>query len=884
MNSIRSKLILIFILVKVLPLILLAWLTWVAASYLSETLDERVNTLSGSMRKTVTEIGDNVTKQSIEAIDRLSQEQIERLTVDTADRVSHFLHDRDRDIIVAANIPRTERSYRNFLNHYQRALTRHGPWVLNNDSSGWEAQDKEKLSENQRRAALVENATNFHYHPPESLIAKINAPLYLEMTFLDVEGREQFKVTNSSLLPSQLRDVSLKENTWLKAEDYFQRLIDLNPGEIDVSRVIGAYVPSQVIGLYTPKSAQQAGIAFEPKKSAYAGKENPSGKRFRGIIRWSTPVVENGIHTGYVTLALDHSHIMEFTDHIVPTEERFSNISDPGSGNYAFMWDFEGRNISHPRDYFIVGTDPETGEQAVPWLSKELYEKWKASGLGHVEFLQAIPPYYQQSREKKPSLELKKQGMLALDCRYLNFAPQCDGWRNLTAEGGSGSFLIFWSKLWKVTTAATIPYFTGQYGKSPRGFGWVTIGANVNEFHRPALQTKMDIDEKIKRSDQHISELTQSLLTVIENSTTNLMAKLGIYTFLMVIFVILLAIWLATILTKRISILATGLRNFQLGDLETRFANENNDEIGQLSGAFNDMADRIQVGFQLLQEEIEERRMTEKALEHSRDYLDERVKERTEELMIAKEMAEEASIAKTDFLANMSHELRTPLNVIIGFSDVIARQMMGPIDNKKYLEYIEDILNSSHHLLGLINDILDVAKAESGTLTINNTEIDLNELVLSCVHMLDDVAKKNNLEIIDNYSNLPLELCVDELRLKQVVINVLNNAIKYTPERGTIKVLTRRNKEQHFVISIEDNGIGIEREDIHRIFEPFGQVDSAYTRSIEGVGLGLPLSKKLIEAQGGTIMLESTIDKGTKVTIILPADLAVQSAQKEKPL
>ncbi|WP_419905349.1 sensor histidine kinase [Kiloniella sp.] len=834
------------------------------------------------MSQTVTEIGDSVTKQSIEAIDRLSQELIERLTVDTAENVAHFLHDRDRDILVAANLPRTERSYRNFLNHYQLPLTRHAPWSLSKDKNRWEAQIKTPSPQVHRRATLAENATNFHYHPPETISAKINAPLYLEMTFLDLKGQEQFKVTNTPLLPSRLRDVSRKENTWLKAESYFERLIKLKPGEVDVSRVIGAYVPSKVIGPYTPASAEKAGIPFAPEKSAYAGKENPKGKRFQGIVRWSTPVVENGKITGYVTLALDHSHIMEFTDHIVPTGERHSDISDPGSGNYAFMWDYEGRNISHPRDYFIVGIDPETGEQAVPWLSAQLYQKWQKSGLNHIPFLQSTPSYLEQSRNKKPSLELRNQGMLALDCRYLNFAPQCSGWQNITAEGGSGSFLIFWSDLWKITTAATIPYFTGQYGDSPRGFGWVTIGANVKEFHRPALRTKEEIDEKILQSDQQITELNQSILEVIQSSKKDLVTKLGTYTLIMIVLVILLAIWLATILTRRISTLVTGLHNFQLGDLETRFNNENNDEIGQLADAFNDMADRIQVGFQLLQEEIEERRFTEKALKHSRDHLDERVQERTEELMIAKEMAEEASIAKTDFLANMSHELRTPLNVIIGFSDVIARQMMGPVDNKKYLEYIEDILNSSYHLLGLINDILDVAKAESGTLVINNTETELNTLVSSCVHMLDEVAKNNNLVITGNYFDKPLDLYLDELRLRQVVINVLNNSIKYTPQGGTIKVSTRLNKEQHFVITVEDNGIGIDHEDIHRIFEPFGQVDSAYTRSIEGVGLGLPLSKKLIEAQGGTIMLESTKGKGTKVSIILPADLALKAPRSEK--
>ena len=246
---------------------------------------------------------------------------------------------------------------------------------------------------------------------------------------------------------------------------------------------------SHMIGAYSRERAQEKGIPFVPEQSGYAGKENPVGIRFQGLIRWATPVAKNGRVIGYVTLALDHTHIMEFTDHIVPTTERYSAISDAGSGNYAFIWDNKGRNISHPRDYFIVGYDPETGKQSVPWLDEEMFGIWQASDRSMDTFLSKAPQFKDQTLSKKPALPLIQAGMLGLDCRYLNFAPQCTGWRNLTQNGGSGSFVIFWSGLWKLTTAATIPYYTGSYGHSSRGFGFVTIGANVDEFHSSAMQT-----------------------------------------------------------------------------------------------------------------------------------------------------------------------------------------------------------------------------------------------------------------------------------------------------------------------------------------------------------------------------------------------------------
>ena len=295
-------------------------------------------------------------------------------------------------------------------------------------------------------------------------------PLYLEMTFVDLQGNEKVKVTTSDLLSPELQNVADPANTYCKAERYFDDLKKLKPGEIYVSEVIGPHLKSPLIGAYTRKRAEEKGIEFKPEDAAYAGKENPVGKRFKGIIRWATPVERKGRIIGWVTLALDHTHVMEFTDHLVPTDERYSAISDAGSGNYAFIWDYKGRNISHPRDYFIAGYDPETGQPAVPWLENSLFDDFRQSGLSVSEWCEAVPVMQGQSLKKKPAPELTAQGLLGLDCRYLDFAPQCQGWHNLTQHGGSGSFVIFWSGLWKLTTAGAIPYYTGRYGATPARF------------------------------------------------------------------------------------------------------------------------------------------------------------------------------------------------------------------------------------------------------------------------------------------------------------------------------------------------------------------------------------------------------------------------------
>jgi len=402
------------------------------------------------------------------------------------------------------------------------------------------------------------------------------------------------KVTSSPILSKKLRDVSQKDQTFCRAETYFKELKKLKPGEIYVSQVIGAHVKAQMIGPYTKKRAGQMGIGFNPGQSGYGGKENPLGKKFQGLIRWATPVVENGTIKGYITLALDHTHIMEFTDHIVPTEERYSAISDAASGNYAFMWDSKGRNISHPRDYFIIGYDPGTGDPAMPWLTDNLYKDWEKSDMNIPSFLNSLPTYENQSLAKKPSKDLIQKGLVALDCRYLNFAPQCDGWNNITQYGGSGSFVIHWSGLKKLTTAASIPYDTGQYGKSPRGFGFVTIGANVNEFHKPADITAKQINDLEKKYIQAIEEQNRDNQEVILTSLRDTATRLTAYTIAMVIFVIFIAVLMASTLTKKITGMIKGISRFQKGEMKYRLDSQSSDEMGELGHAFNSMADSIE--------------------------------------------------------------------------------------------------------------------------------------------------------------------------------------------------------------------------------------------------------------------------------------------------
>jgi PAS domain S-box-containing protein len=248
------------------------------------------------------------------------------------------------------------------------------------------------------------------------------------------------------------------------------------------------------------------------------------------------------------------------------------------------------------------------------------------------------------------------------------------------------------------------------------------------------------------------------------------------------------------------------------------------------------------------------------------------LKLREEALFAAKEAAEIASRSKSEFLANISHELRTPLNAIIGFSEIMREEIFGPLGGPQYREYIGDVLDSAHHLLDVINDILDIAKAEAGKLDLIEDDVEIAQVTKSAMRLVQERAQSGGVTIRTNLpADLPL-LHADERKLKQVLLNLLTNAVKFTPPGGTIEISAAIGEDGDFRMTVRDTGIGIAAENIKTALEPFGQVDAKLNRKYEGTGLGLPLSKAMIRLHQGDLSIESEVGKGTTITIRLPAE------------
>ena len=428
-----------------------------------------------------------------------------------------------------------------------------------------------------------------------------------------------------------------------------------------------------------------------------------------------------------------------------------------------------------------------------------------------------------------------KEGNISLDCRVLDTAPQCQGWHEGTENGGSGSFLILWSGLWKLTTYAAIPYYTGDYGKSKRGFGYVTIGANVDDFHKDAYLTKNKIEGSIKEEGKEILAASNTAKAMINQRATHNRNIVTLITIIVGIAVIATSVMLSLNITRPLRRLTEVAGAMSKGELDHSIEVKSQDEIGQLTKSFKEMAKAIS----------------------------------------------EVDKLKSDFVTIASHELRTPIQaMLLGISGILEGYS-GKID-EEVREDLELAKFGIERLMRIVGNLLDLSRIEARKIELSIDRTPVHEIIERAIEEIKDLAFIHKHSIIrDLPSDIP-DIEADKDRLIQVFINLLSNSIKYTPDNGTI-IIKARVIDKDIEFTVADNGYGVPSWAHEDIFKKFFQADSIMSQKVGGSGLGLTITRGIIEKHGGTIKCESPLNekeypglplgdirKGSVFTIRLP--------------
>jgi two-component system cell cycle sensor histidine kinase PleC len=250
----------------------------------------------------------------------------------------------------------------------------------------------------------------------------------------------------------------------------------------------------------------------------------------------------------------------------------------------------------------------------------------------------------------------------------------------------------------------------------------------------------------------------------------------------------------------------------------------------------------------------------------------------------ARRRAEGANVAKSRFLATMSHELRTPLNAILGFSEVMKAEVLGPMHNELYKEYAGNIHDSGKHLLQLINEILDLSRIEAGRYELHEEPVRLTDVVEDCLRLLNLRAESKGLQVVLDFPRNLEQIWADERAIRQICLNLMSNALKFTPRGGRITLSVATTAEGGQMLSVKDTGPGIPKEEIPRVMQAFGQGSLAHQTAEGGTGLGLPIVQNLVSLHGGTFELHSELRKGTEAVVILPKSRVLRSMPPLQPL